>query len=128
MTGLLEKHTEVVDGERRWRQDSDLEERYQKIDEGSQILMADRFSFRDDLFAVLKEMGFEETCHPDVLALGNVKVIWSLKSGWLSVINQYRVREIPSLRDLCPTIRLYWGDSSILNVLDDMTGRKRSLV
>jgi len=127
MTDLLEKHTEVVDGERCWRLDSDLEERYQKIDEGSQILMADRFSFRDDLFAVLKEMGFEETSHPDVLSLGNVKVVWNLKSGWLSVRNQYRVREIPSLRKLCPTIRLYWGDSSILNVLDDMTGRKGSL-
>ena len=126
MTSLLDKHTEVVDGERCWRLDSELEERYQKIDEVPQILMADRFSFRDDLFAVLKEMGFEETCHPDVLSLGNVKVVWNLKSGWLSVRNQYRIREIPSMRELCPTIRLYWGDSSILSVLDDMTGRKGS--
>jgi hypothetical protein len=127
MTDLLEKHTEMYKGERRWRADSDLEERYQKIDEGSQVLMADR-SFRDDLFAVLKEMGFEETSHPDVVSLGNVKVLWDLKSGWLSVKNQYRVREIPSLRDLCPTVRLYWGDSSILDMLEGMTGRRRSSV
>jgi hypothetical protein len=127
MTDLLEKHTEMYKGERRWRADSELERRYQKIDEGSQVLMADR-SFRDDLFAVLKEMGFEETSHPDVVSLGNVKVLWDLKSGWLSVKNQYRVREIPSLRDLCPTVRLYWGDSSILDMLEGMTGRRRSSV
>lgn len=119
----LEKHTEVVDGERRWRLDSDLEERYQKLDEGFiDAMMRDRFSFRDDLFAVLKDMGFEETSDPDVLSLGEVKVIWGLESGWLTVKNQYRVREISSLKYLCSTVRFYWDDSNILRpALNDMT-------
>jgi hypothetical protein len=125
MTELLDKHTEVVDGERCWKLDSELEERYQKIDEGSEILIGDRFRFRDDLFAVLKEMGFEATSHPDILLLGHVKVIWDLRSGWINVRNPYRVREIPSLRDLCSTIRLYWGDSCYSGVLDEMTRRGR---
>jgi len=124
----LEKHTEVVNGERRWRADSSLEERYQKIDEGVEVLMSDRFSFRDDLFAVLKEMGFEETSDPDVLSLDNVKLIWDVESSWISVRNKYRHREVTSLFHLCSTIRSYWGERrwrADSSVLDDITSRIR---
>jgi len=122
MTDLLEKHTEIVNGERRWRADSDLEERYQKL--GDSVWLSDRFSFRDDLFAVLKEMGFEKTSDPDVLSLGNVRVVWDFRTGWLEVKNQYRRREIPSLKYLCSTIRFYWCDSNILPLLDGIKSRR----
>jgi hypothetical protein len=111
----LEEHTEVVEGIRRWRLGSELERRYQGLDKPT-TLLSDLSSFRGDVFVVLKEMGFRDTFHPDVLSLGDVEVIWDL-SGWLTVKNRYRTREIFSLNYLFSTIRFYSGSTLLL---DDM--------
>ena len=117
MTELLEKHTEVVDGERRWRADSELLGRYFNLHEYSYEQAS---SVQGRIFEVLKEMGFRATVYDHVLAigdrdgedsnlLGRVEIIWDARDQRFAVRNKKSSEEVYCLTEICNQIRGLWN-------------------
>jgi len=117
MTDLLEKHTEMYKGERRWRADSELLGRYIDLhtcsyEECSEV--------QGMIYSVLKEMGFKSTVYDHVLAigmpdgedsnlLGRVEVLWSPRDQRFTLRNKESSEEVYCLTEICNQIRDLWN-------------------
>jgi len=116
MTELLEKHTEMYKGERRWRADSELVGRYFNLyscsyEECSEV--------QTRVYSVLKEMGFRSTVYDHVLAigkpdgedsnlLGRVEVLWSPRDQRFTLRSKGFSEEVYCLTEICSQIRNLW--------------------
>ena len=113
---LLEEHTEVYKGERRWRADSELLGRYFNLHECS---YEEASLVQGRIFEVLKEMGFNATVYDHVLAigdrdgedsnlLGRVEIIWDARDQRFTVRNKKSSEEVYCLTEICNQIRDLW--------------------
>lgn len=113
----LEKHTEVVCSERRWRADSELLGRYFNMHECSYEECSE---VQARIFAVLKEMGFKATVYDHVLAigkpegedsnlLGRVEVLWSPRDQRFTLRNKRSSEEVYCLTEICSQVRDLWN-------------------
>ena len=140
MTELLGKHTEVVNGERRWRQDSDLKDDFRTCvrwpypypDVAKELV----HEVRSRLGAILvNELGFKgstrgsvsvyhlgEPVEEGLYLSGRVEItLWekeelafgaSTRSLGAEVKNRFRTKNIKDLDSLCGLVRMLWSDQS----------------
>ena len=121
----LEKHTEIVDGKRRWRSDSELLRSYSEIEQYDFVACS---QFKSRFFEVLEEMGFKRGPYDHVLSLGEkdgtdsnllgrVEVLWSDRDQNIVVRNRFRSVQLVSLSQFCGVVRNLWEDKSIEDIL-----------
>ena len=118
MTDLLEKHTEMYKGERRWRADSELIGRYFNLHEATDEECSE---MQTRVYSVLKQMGFKSTVYDNVLAIGEsdeedsalvgrVEILWDLESRFI-LRNKKHTETVYCLTEICSQIRDLWrGD------------------